>query len=838
MRGSVQRGDSVVVSTVAGASHKSYPLARIPNNVSYATESDQPEATLNQPVTASISFHGGLAYDHYDERTGGCLVNTGILCNERNVLRAPVKVNTVTLTDAAAPPMYFFETVAPNATIAIDTGNASSNTQATSATNAWSHTVAAGTDRILIVGVINDGTDVQATSVTFGSQSLSSLVDKQQAAVNAALWYIVAPTVSTDTITVTFAASRSSVAGAVVLTNVNQAAPLGTAVSAGATNDAGPATDVSVSATGEIVIDVVACENVTATDDEAQQIWQDIEGTAVRGACSYEAGAASVTTSWVLGAASDWAICAVPVKPANAPVLYAISVEEGEANASKVSMNDANFGTLLKTKTWSGVMTKPMGRPAEWTSGGSTVWLMPLGDNVLIDSLTAIAASTSADTWSGGTDAYARHLLVVKDQLYRLAGDNQINILARNTDPETDANWTGAHYVGDAGRKVTDLAQVTGVCAIPKEDGLWEFDGVATAANILPELGLAERNGQGLSYGRGGFFVPGVGGLYWTRTGEPIGPESHDDTHTANDPSIGAGEYFKHGRWMGTVSYNGHFYGLYVNSVGTSALVVWGYPAGNEWRFYALASVTADFDDFHGIYVSETSKFSATETRPCLWFANGNNLSYIWLDKNGAPMLRRGDVDVAVSAKATSGRIDFGYPRVPKQLRYISGWAEDMVTSNTFILQVYRDGSTVETVGTITTDGYFDEYWTQDTDDTCRSLLFSVAWAAAGDKTDLDGPHLRDSQIHAVLQPTVTRVWEFLLMAEDKPARTAKAIRAEWEAYIGDLLKFELPDNDSFTGVAAPLEMLRADEISRLTPRNQEPPRYVFRATIREMPTS
>ncbi|KKK59938.1 hypothetical protein LCGC14_3029400, partial [marine sediment metagenome] len=29
--------------------------------------------------------------------------------------------------------------------------------------------------------------------------------------------------------------------------------------------------------------------------------------------------------------------------------------------------------------------------------------------------------------------------------------------------------------------------------------------------------------------------------------------------------------------------------------------------------------------------------------------------------------------------------------------------------------------------------------------------------------------------------------------------------------------------------------MLRADEINRLTPRNQEPPHYVIAATVREM---
>lgn len=845
MRGPIQRGDSVVVSTVAGASHKAYPLARIPNNTSYKTVSDQPEATLNQPVTASISFHGGLAYDHYDERTGGCLVNTGILTNEPNVLRAPVKVNTVTLTDAAAPPMYFFEAKAPNATVTYDakaTGKADGTNVIT-----WSHTVGSDADRYLLVGLARSGTG-NALTVTLGSQSLTSLgvrVTGNDYAVE--LWGLVNPTSGAGTITATYTSgvNRDRVGHSTSWENVDQANPVGSFVS-GAGTTGGPLTVNAATATGDEAVDICVANNQALTVDGSQDEHEnDSQDTCYAGMSSETATGASTTMSWTIGSSTNWAVGTISLKQAATPVLYMNSVEPGETNAYKVSMNNTNFGTLLNTKTWAGVMTQPMGRPAEWTSGGSTVWLMPLGDNVLLDSLTTIASSTSNDTWSGGTDAYARHLLVVKNQLYRTAGDNNINVLPRNTDPETDSGWTGNYYVGDAGFKITDIAQVAGICSIPKEDGLWEFDGVAEASNVLPELGIAERNGQGLSFGRGGFFVPGVAGLYWTRTGEPIGPEGHDDYHIANDPSIGAGEYFKHGRWMGTANYNGHFYGLYVNSLGTSALVVWGYPVGNEWRFYAIASVTADLDDFHGIYVSETSKFSASEVRPCLWFANGNNLSYIWLDKNGAPMLRRGDIDVAPAATVTSGRIDFGYPRVLKQLRFISGWAEDMeagATDHSFTLKVYRDGGTVESVpptsSTITTDGYFGQYWTQDTNDTCRSLLFSAVFAGGTDTTDINGPLIRDVQVHAVLQPTVTRVWEFLLMAEDKPARTAKAIRTEWEAYIGDLLKFELPDGDSFNGVASPLEMLRADEIDKLTPRNQEPPNYIFRATVREMPSS
>ena len=850
MRAPRPGGDVLTIGTVAGASTKKYPLAPVAQNISYETVSDQPEAQPNQPVSARISFHGGLAYDHYDERTGGCLVSTGVLCNEPNVFRAPVKVNTVTLTDADAPPMYFFEAgLTSAAAITLDADSSSS--VASSTTLTFSHTVGSGNDRLLVVAVQAAG--FIPHTVTYGGTSLTGRAgDKNTSgALWVQLWYLLAPASGAADIVVTVSTASAICATASSWENVDQVTPFGSSA-----KDSGTGTAVSITAqttTGEVVIDsVVAYEAPTFTVGADQTEVKNTGGVAadstVRGASSYQAGADGGVMTWTLGASKPWAAVALPILPHTGEVLYAISAEAGEVNAYKVSLNDANFGTLLNTKTWAGVTTSPMGRPAEWTSGGNTYWLVPLGDSGLIDSLTTIAASTSNDTWSGGTDADARHLLVVKNQLYRTTGANEVSILPRNTDPETEAGWGDEFYFGDAGFKITDIAQVAGQIMAPKEDGLWEFDGVAEAVNVLPELGIAERNGQGLSYGRGGFFIPGVAGLYWTRTGEPIGPESHDDYHIANDPSIGAGEYFKHGRWMGTANYNGHLYGLYVNSVGTTALVVWGYPVGNEWRFYALALVTADFDNFHGIYVSETSKFSASEVRPCLWFANGNNLSYIWLDKNGAPMLRRGDIDVASAATATSGRIDFGYPRVLKQLRYISGWAEDMVASNTFTLRVYRDGGTVESVpptsSTITTDGYFSQYWTQDTNDTCRSLLFNAVWFAQGDTTDLNGPLVRDIQLHAVLLPAVTRVWTFLVHAEDDTMRTAKKIRTEMEGYTNDLKKFELPDGDSLNGVLTGIRMLRANEIRELAVDKDDKgkalplPKYIMVATVREMPTS
>ena len=860
-RGDEQIGDVLAVSAVDDSGRKTYPLAPLPNNTSYNTISLQPEAQPNQPVSVPISFHGGLAFDHYDEQTGGCLVNTGVLSNERNVLRAPVKVNTTTLTGAQAPVMYFFEAFTPDLTPTYDAKSKGLIENAKTVT--ISHTVADQTNRLLIVMIAVDGTVFGAiNTVTYNGDSLIPYA-AYGVPTDRGLYcfYMVDPNVGTANIIVTLSDNCDAVVIASSYYNIDQARPLGTFTAATATSDA-PSVAVPC-ASGDEVVDIVSAGNVTATKDASQDaIDDDLADTTIRGGSSRETSTgASVTMSWALSASSEWAIGAVPILGGTKPVLYANSVEDGEVNAYKVSLDDANFGDLLATKTWSLVTTKPMGRPAEWTSGGNTYWRQPLGDNGLIDSLTSVASGANDpttetnDTWSGGTSAAARHLTVVKNQLYRTSTDladtpkgNEVCILDRNQDPE-GAAWGGAWYVGDAGIPITDIGSVAGFADIPKEDGIWWFDGVAEPNNILPELGLAERNGQGLSFGRGGWFYPGATSLYWSLTGQPIGPDSPSDEHVANDPSIGEGQYFKYGRWNGTVSYNGHFYGIYVNSTGTSAFVVWAYPVGERWRWQVIASVTADLTDFHGIHVAEMSKFSASEVRPCLFFANGNDLSYIWLDRSGGPMLKRGDIDLHTSATAISGRIDFGFPRVPKQLSYISGWAEDFAATADYHqmqLKVYRDGGSAENVGTDITgtgsspDGYFTKWWTQDTNDECRSLLFESEWTGTNSLTDQDGPLLRDVQIHAILKPATTRLWSFLISASDKdnPARTAKTIRSDLEGYLNDLKKFKFPHEDAFSGMLTGLELLRANEINELTPRGQAPPKYVFRALVREMPSA
>ncbi len=642
-------GDKVVISSVADASPKAYPLARIPNNVSYETVTEQPTAEPNQPLTWPVSLHGGLAYSKYHPIQAGMMIGTGLLTHDPGILRAAIATATITLTGAANPVNYFFETVV---------------------------------------------------------------------------------------------------------------------------NDSGA--------------------------DDGQ------------------------------------------------PVLYAIANEAAEINVYKISLDSGDFGTLLNTKTFAITPTQPCGKPAEWNNGSVTRWYIPLGDNGNIQELETIVSSTANDTYDeGSTPADARHLQIVGNQMVRSTDENQVSILARGADPLEEANWGGDFFVGDKSSDITELGEASGLGYIAKEDGFYEWDLVGEADNILPEIGKADRNGQGMRYWHGGFLIPADTGLWWTRTGKPVGPDSNPENR-GKHPTLPSGALFiKHGRWQGLAPYGEYIYAMYENSSGSSGTSMFGRerdasdpPGWGPLVWHTVDVPLVEADSFLGHHIARTAEFGASDIRPLLLTQFGKNLRRMWLDRDGAPISRLGDIDVAASEFfASTGDLDFGLPRALKQLQVIEGQAEHFGSvTGSWQFSVERDGSnSEENVGaTITADGFFQRFWTQDTNDTARSISLNIKFTGAANLTSTEGPQLKDVVVQAVAVPDVTREWTFLFDVEDD-GKTAKKKRSEIEAYVGDLKKYKLPDGDTFNGVMGKVRMLRADEISALTPRNQEPPHYVMAAPVREV---
>jgi uncharacterized repeat protein (TIGR01451 family) len=226
------------------------------------------------------------------------------------------------LPNAARPrPVLPVSRLAPVPLPAITTDPTSSAFTSSAALSlSWSHTIGAGSNRLLLVGVsINAGTTV--SSVTWGAQALA-LVGAQNGQATQSrseIWSLVAPASGTGTITVNMSAAAVFGAGGASFSGVDQTTPLGTFVSAG--NNSTTPTVTVTSAAGELVFDTLAArgDSLTATVGAGQtQLWNYTTGSSpndVIGASSTEPGAASVTMSWTLAIGRSWALGAVPIRP-------------------------------------------------------------------------------------------------------------------------------------------------------------------------------------------------------------------------------------------------------------------------------------------------------------------------------------------------------------------------------------------------------------------------------------------------------------------------------------------------------------------------------------------
>ncbi len=203
--------------------------------------------------------------------------------------------------------------------ILVDAASSSAGYETTNVT--WSHTVGAGPDRVLVVGVSNHS-NTQVSGVTYGGRSLALIVTRPGGANNtrASLWILVGPPPGTADVVVTLAGPEDVAGGAVSFTGVEQGTPVGGSASARGT---GTTASVTVaSAPGELVVDAVAARGnalaIAAGGGQAQQ-WNLGTGagaTDIIGGGSTIAGAASVTTSWTLSVSRSWAVCAASLRPA------------------------------------------------------------------------------------------------------------------------------------------------------------------------------------------------------------------------------------------------------------------------------------------------------------------------------------------------------------------------------------------------------------------------------------------------------------------------------------------------------------------------------------------
>src|SRR5438128_11903021 len=204
--------------------------------------------------------------------------------------------------------------VSATPTPAVTTGELSSSQTGGTSTTTWAHTTS-GTNKVLVVGVSwANAITRTVTSVTYAGSTMTSAGSAVNAGnAGAEIFYLVAPAVGSNTVSVTLSGSANSlVGGAVTLTGVNQTTPLG--IFASATGSSITPSVTVTSNTGETVVDTVSLTSSGAMTVNGTQTQQWQAGTSGRGAGSTKPGAPSPTMSWASGNFA-WAIGAVGVKP-------------------------------------------------------------------------------------------------------------------------------------------------------------------------------------------------------------------------------------------------------------------------------------------------------------------------------------------------------------------------------------------------------------------------------------------------------------------------------------------------------------------------------------------
>lgn len=246
---------------------------------------------------------------------------------------------------------------------AITTGTSSSagtGTITTATSLTWSHTIGSGSNGILLVNVAiyDDKAAVQVNSVTYGGTSLTRLGSVAGARTRAEMWYLKAPASGTANIVVTLSAAANFTAGATTFFNVDHTTPFGAPVTGIGSGD--PSLTVA-SAPGELVVDVIADRDIDGTGSvtvgaNQSPLWVQWNGNTsadATGACSSEAGAASVTMSWTTtgGGAGEWAAVAVSLKPGTntAPTLDGAKAPSLNAMLEDAGTPVGAVGTLVSS---------------------------------------------------------------------------------------------------------------------------------------------------------------------------------------------------------------------------------------------------------------------------------------------------------------------------------------------------------------------------------------------------------------------------------------------------------------------------------------------------------
>ena len=401
----------------------------------------------------------GIGHLVDEPRVNGMYYASGLLGLRRELRPAPF-LNAATGTGSAivgytvgSSANFALGAVAiqPTSTAGIGAVAKSDDAVTNNTTLTFSHTVAAGSDLVIYVGVSNTG-GTAPSGVTYDGDALTKVGEQAVGStVIASIWRKVLGTSSgIANVIVTIGGAQDIVAGAVSTSNVDQSTPEGTFVS-----DSGAATtraaavvvdDPFVAADGNAMIFVViAADNVTVTvPTGTNSMWNEVENSAVRGSGSV----LFVTTKFTnVNYHFHYFFEDVATSDSAQPYLYAIRGNvDGDLGvyATKVDLSNGSFGTI---EAGSHIITAPLtikhhpGQPAKYQG----LWYFPSGNDQTHRELTTIGSgAVSTDTLTAAAASFAPgadHLANLNHQLVSAVkdgtNDGGVRILTVDGAPRT-----------------------------------------------------------------------------------------------------------------------------------------------------------------------------------------------------------------------------------------------------------------------------------------------------------------------------------------------------------------------------------------------------------------
>ncbi len=235
--------------------------------------------------------------------------------------------------------------------------SAITNTLTGASSMRFPHTVGAGANRLLLVGVSHNNGNGSILSVTYGGTPMVFVSGVAVGTtVSNSLWRAIAPPSGTANIVVTFSASVNGSAGSASFSGVDQIAPLAGAVTASGTTGS-PSVTVGEGSATDLVFNHVAIghrQDYSALGASQTLRWNSVSGNASavqdrRSFASTKAGATgTVTMTATLSPVKDWTSIGVriqQVKPEIDITGRGVSIASGSATPS--AANHTDFGSII-----------------------------------------------------------------------------------------------------------------------------------------------------------------------------------------------------------------------------------------------------------------------------------------------------------------------------------------------------------------------------------------------------------------------------------------------------------------------------------------------------------